>query len=194
MFKYVVVFLSLVMVPIVAQAQQSGHMHSADMVHGGQGFEERRGMNARPREPGQSAYAAIQEIVELLVADPATDWGKVNIDALRRHLLDMDNVTLRASVKATPLDGGVRYVVTGEGAVRESIARMVKAHAETMDGANGMRITAEDHPEGAVMTVTIVSPADITRLQGLGFFGVMALGMHHQEHHLMIARGEGLHL
>ena len=45
-------------------------------------------------QPGQSAFAAIQEIVDILEADPKTDWSKVNIDALREHLVDMSNVTL----------------------------------------------------------------------------------------------------
>ncbi|MFX5914869.1 hypothetical protein ABTE45_18800, partial [Acinetobacter baumannii] len=53
-----------------------------------------------PTQPGQSAFAAILEIVALLEADPATDWSKVNIEALRQHLIDMDNVTLRADVKS----------------------------------------------------------------------------------------------
>ena len=30
-----------------------------------------------PTESGQSAFAAIHEIVELLEADPKTDWSKV---------------------------------------------------------------------------------------------------------------------
>lgn len=192
MFKYVVVAAAL-MAPLAAQAQQSSHMHSTGMPHGDHGIGMERAVNVRVREPGQSAFAAIQEIVDLLVADPGTDWTKVNIDALRRHLIDMDNVTLRTDVMASPVEGGVRYVVTGSGAVRESIARMVRAHAETMDGANGMSISAEDHPEGAVMTVTAAEPADLSKLGGLGFIGIMTLGAHHQEHHLMIARGEGPH-
>lgn len=193
MIKYVVVLLSLMVLLPAAQAQQSGHVHDARMEHGGQDSGQKRTIEASPREPGQSAFAAIQEIIELLMADPGTDWGKVNIDALRRHLVDMDNVTLHADVRATPLPSGVRYVVTGKGNVRQSIARMVTAHAETMDGANGMRIIAEGHPEGTVMTVTVASPDDLPKLQGLGFFGVMTWGMHHQAHHLMIARGEGPH-
>src|SRR5437764_5713379 len=36
--------------------------------------------------PGQAAFGAIQEVVELLEADPTTDWAKVNIAALREHL------------------------------------------------------------------------------------------------------------
>jgi hypothetical protein len=44
--------------------------------------------------------------------------------------------------------------------------------------------------DGAILTVT-VPPEDIEMLHGLGFIGVMARGMHHQEHHLMIAGGYG---
>jgi hypothetical protein len=41
-----------------------------------------------PTEPGQSAFAAIQEIVVLLEAGPTTDWSKVNLEPLchrRQH-------------------------------------------------------------------------------------------------------------
>ena len=46
--------------------------------------------------PGQDPFGAIQEIVRILEADPSTDWSKVNIAALREHLIDMNEVTLRA--------------------------------------------------------------------------------------------------
>lgn len=47
-------------------------------------------------QPGQDAFGAVQEIVALLEADPATDWSKVNLDALRVHLIDMNEVALHA--------------------------------------------------------------------------------------------------
>jgi hypothetical protein len=41
---------------------------------------------------------------------------------------------------------------------------------------------------------TTSAPAkDADKLRGLGFLGVLTLGMHHQIHHLMIARGENPH-
>jgi hypothetical protein len=43
---------------------------------------------------------------------------------------------------------------------------------------------------GARMTVTGPNPAMI---RGLGFFGVMALGMHHQAHHMALASGADPH-
>ena len=47
--------------------------------------------------PGQDAFGTIQEIVQILQSDPKTDWSKVNIDALRQHLIDMNEVTLHAA-------------------------------------------------------------------------------------------------
>ena len=78
-----------------------------------------------PVQPGQSAFAAIQEIVELLEANRSTDWSKVDIEALRRHLIDMDNVTLHAETAAETIDGGMKFAVTGAGPVRESIRREI---------------------------------------------------------------------
>ena len=37
--------------------------------------------SAATTEAGQIAFAAIQEIVAILEADPQTDWSKVDIDA-----------------------------------------------------------------------------------------------------------------
>ena len=49
-----------------------------------------------PTETGQSAFAVIAEIVAILDAEPNIDWSSVYIDALREHLIDMDELTLRA--------------------------------------------------------------------------------------------------
>lgn len=149
-------------------------------------------MSSMAVQPGQAAFAAIQEIVEILEADPATDWSKVNIDALRQHLVDMDNVTLRAEVTNEPIDGGMRFVVSGAGPVRASIQRMVTAHAKIMNGVGNWTFAASNTDNGAVLTVTVPAK-DVEQLRGLGFFGVLTWGMHHQAHHLMIAHGEDPH-
>src|SRR4051794_29391894 len=60
-------------------------------------------MLAGPREPGQSAYAALGEAVRIMVADPQTDWSRADVNALRNHLVDMDNVTLHANVTTARL-------------------------------------------------------------------------------------------
>ena len=202
---------ALLFLPMAVLAQQPGqqHHHSAggsmppndmqmmghtQMMHGGGGTN---GMAARkdvraPTEPGQSAFAAIQEIVQILEDDRRTDWSKVNIEALRQHLIDMNNVTLAAHVSSEALDSGIKFIVTGDGAVRDSIRRMTSAHAITMDGVGGWHFAAKDTEGGSIFEVR-VPPQDMIKLKALGFTGVMTRGMHHQQHHLMIAKGEHPH-
>jgi hypothetical protein len=146
-----------------------------------------------PEEGGQSAFAAIQEIVALLMADPNTDWTKVNIEALRQHLIDMNNVTLEARVEAHDVAGGVTFAVSGNGAVGDSIRRMVMAHAATMNGLDGWSFTASPTEGGADLTVVPPPAVPLAEVKGLGFIGILGLGMHHQMHHLMIARGMSPH-
>ena len=148
---------------------------------------------AVPHEGGQAAFAAIQEIVTLLAADPHTDWSKVDIEALRQHLIDMDNVTLHAHAVSEAVDGGIRFLATGEGPVVGSIRRMVFAHAKVMNGVGGWTYEASEIANGAALTVTVADTADIAQVKALGFIGVMAKGSHHQAHHLMIASGRDPH-
>ena len=142
-----------------------------------------------PSQSGQSAFAAIQEIVGIMEADPATDWSKANVEGLRHHLIDMDNVTLRAQVMSEPTPDGMTFIVSGEGPVQDSIRRMIKAHAATMNGVGDWAFAGTMTESGAILTV-VAPAADAKRLAGLGFIGVMAEGMHHQNHHLMIAQGD----
>lgn len=129
----------------------------------------------------------------MLGADPQTDWSKVDIEALRRHLVDMDAVTLRTQVAAKPVEGGAHFLVTGGSDVSGSIRRMIQAHAATMSGTDGWRMIAEERPGGAALTVTSPRPEDAVKIRALGFIGVMTWGMHHQQHHLMPGRGMNPH-
>jgi hypothetical protein len=181
-------FLFAILVPVLAFAQPPRDQHAPGNMHDHIGGIAHVGGGGRAVQPGQAAFGAIQEIVEILEADPATDWSKVDIDALRQHLIDMDNVTLHAEAKAEPVAGGMRFVVSGSGPVRDAIRRMVDAHARIMNGADNWRFVASNTATGADLTVTVPAK-DAEKLRGLGFIGVLAHGMHHQAHHLMIARG-----
>ena len=151
-------------------------------------------MGQMPRAPGQAAFGAIQEIVTMLQADPKTDWSKVDIDALRQHLIDMDEVTLRAAVRKEPIDNGLRMTVTGSGRTLEAIQRMLPAHARDIDGMNGWTVRATPVTEGMELTVTTATPADVQKIRALGFMGIMVQGSHHQMHHLAMAKGEPMHM
>lgn len=178
--------------PTVALADQMAPMDPSKMDHSAM-MAMMSGAPAGVTEGGQSAFAAIAQIVEVLNADPNTGWSKVNIEALRQHLIDMDNVTLHAAVTATSTQTGARFTVTStDPAVQASIRRMVMAHAATMNGANGWTLAASEVEGGAVLEVS-GTEADVAKINGLGFIGVLTLGMHHQAHHLMIAKGMNPH-
>jgi hypothetical protein len=147
---------------------------------------------ALPRSAGQAAFGAIAELVALLDADSTTDWSRVDLEALRRHLIDMDDVMLRARSVATSIDAGVSIDVTGQGAVREAIRRMVGAHARALDAMPAYRASAHESPQGETLVVTARDPRDehaIVRIRALGLPGLLTEGSHHPEHHLMIALG-----
>jgi hypothetical protein len=144
---------------------------------------------APPAQAGQAAFGAVQEIVRLLEADPATDWSRVNLGALREHLIDMDEVTLRAAAAETPIEGGVEIAITGAGRTLEAIRRMVPAHARELDAIKGWSAKAAPLPDGVLLTVTARDPKEVAHVRGLGFIGLLASGSHHQPHHLAIASG-----
>lgn len=172
-----------------AQAAPPGGMqHMPGMQH--------PGSEAQATQGGQAAFAAITEIVKLLEADSTTDWAKVDIEALRQHLIDMDAVTMRASVRATNTAGGMTMDVTGDPIVAASIRRMLTAHAPMLEAMGGWRATVAPIAGGMRFTVVASNAADtntIARIRGLGFIGLMTQGAHHSEHHVAIAKGAGSH-
>ncbi len=166
----------------------AGHGMTADMM------AQHAAMHGSvPTQPGQAAFGAIQEIVRLLQADPRTDWSKVDIDALRQHLIDMDEVTMRATARKEPIEHGLRITITGSGRTLEAIQRMVPLHAKDIDGLRGWTVRTESLPDGVVLTATASDPADVQKIRALGFMGIMVQGTH-QLHHLAMAKGEPIHM
>lgn len=147
-----------------------------------------RATMGQPRSPGQDAFGAIQEVVQILQNDPSTEWSKVNIAALRQHLIDMNEVTLYAAAKEQPIENGVEIMVTGHGRTAEAIKRMVPTHARELM-ALGWNAKTEDLPDGVKLTVTGANSNDAVKLKALGFMGIMVQGGHHQLHHLAMAKG-----
>jgi hypothetical protein len=149
--------------------------------------------SAVPTLPGQDAFGAIQEVVRILEADPTTDWSKVNLERLRQHLIDMNEVTLRSEVKSDAVPGGLAMDVTGTGRIEEAIRRMVMAHTAELNGMPEWSAQTAAIPGGLRLTVIARAPDDgktIARIRGLGFIGLLTEGGHHQPHHLAIAKGE----
>ena len=166
------------------------HHQQMMQMHGRQSTEAD---STIPAMPGQDAFGAIQEIVRLLEADPNTDWSKVDLEALRQHLIDMNEVTLKAGAAAKPIDGGLEIEVTGEGRTLDAIQRMVPAHAQELNRMNGWSAKTELLANGVLLTVTSTDQEQVRHIRGLGFIGLLVSGSHHQPHHLAMAKGEFAH-
>jgi len=148
---------------------------------------------AVPTMPGQAAFGAISEVVRMLKADPRTDWSRVNVEALRRHLIDMDDVTMHAVVAQRNVASGLEMEVTGTGNTAAAIKRMAVNHSKMLDQGTEYHVVAREIANGAVITVTSRDGSDarmVAQIRGLGFAGLMTEGDHHAAHHIALARGD----
>jgi len=146
-----------------------------------------------PAFPGQAAFTTIGQVAAILELDSTTDWSNVNLDALREHLIDMDEVLMRASVEKKDVPGGFEARVTGTGRTGQAIRRMLTNQAAMLDQDPRYRAVATEIANGIRLTVTaknLEDAAQTARIRGLGFAGILTEGDHHPRHHLAIARGD----
>jgi hypothetical protein len=89
--------------------------------------------------------------------------------------------------------GGLQIDVTGEGRTLLAIHNMVPGHAAELAKVDGWHVGAATPEDGARPTVTSPDPQQEAQIRGLGFFGLMATGAHHQTNHWAMATGEPAH-
>ena len=148
-----------------------------------------------PALPGQDAFGALAEVVRLLEADASTDWSTVDLERLRQHLIDMNEVVLRSEVRSSPVPGGLVMDVTGTGRTEQAIRAMIVPHAAELGRMSEWVAKTEPIPGGLRLTVTARTPEDartVARIRGLGFVGLLVQGGHHGPHHLAMAKGQAL--
>jgi hypothetical protein len=149
-----------------------------------------------PASAGQAAFGAISEVVRILKADPNTDWSKVNVEALRQHLIDMDDVTMHSAAMQRNIPGGMEVDVTGSGTTIAAIRRMTVNQSAMLEQGDEYHASAEQIPNGVRLTIVAKNANDfraVAQIRGLGFAGIMTEGDHHARHHLALARGEAVH-
>jgi hypothetical protein len=205
MFKAATIALSLGLAallttpPLLAQSPPAtptpGHQMGHPMRHHMPGHHTTAPTAGAPTLPGQDAFGAIAEVVRLLEADPGTDWSRVDLERLRQHLIDMNEVVLRAEVKSSSVSGGLAMEITGAARTEQAVRAMVAPHAVELDRMSEWAARTEPIPGGLRLTVTARTPEDaktVARIRGLGFVGLLVQGGHHGPHHLAMAKGEAL--
>lgn len=176
---------------LASAAMYSGSSYSAERSHSDHGTTPPAPLTA----PGNDAFAAIQEVVHQLRADPKTDWSRVDLEGLRRHLVDMENTTLHVDVvEQKPIAGGITFAVkpvTPRAAA--SLDRTLGAHSEILKQETGWYLRALKKRDTWTVEVTSAKADEVMVIQGLGYIGIMALGNHHQPHHWQMAIGSNPH-
>ena len=182
----IVLMAAIIMVPIFTLAQ---HQHqSAKEMQKGSAMQ-----NSSPLTmPGNEILGTIQEVVQKLEADPNTDWSKVNLEALRQHLLDMKAFTEEVSViSQKPIENGIIIQVKPETErAIGALIRLFKMHPAMLKMEKGWdMITKQDNNQWTI-SVTTRDSSEVEEIRALGYIGLLAEGAHHQLHHWMIATGQ----
>jgi len=185
--QFTIIALSFILpISLTAQTQHQKMMHSG--MHGTL-------VSTPLTEPGNDAFGTIQEAIRALEADSTTDWSKVDLEALRQHLIDMNNFTLHVDVLSqNPIPNGVDIVVKGNTpAAQQSLKRVLAAHPPMLKKETGWTMDVKPKNDQYELVVTSKNPAEVNKIRGLGYIGLMAYGMHHQMHHWMIVHGINPH-
>lgn len=149
----------------------------------------------RLSQPGNAAFGAIQEVITVLEADPATDWSRVNLEALRQHLMDMDNVTLNVEVTSQePISKGIRVSVRPTTtAAAQSLTRLLTDHGPQLQHERGWKLSSAKYQDGLRIDITTDDDTDVAKVRAFGYIGMLAAGTHHVVHHWAMATGQDAH-
>lgn len=173
-FKCIFVIIAISMV----QSVQAQHQH---MMRD----------STRLTMPGNEIFGTIQEVVQKLEANPNTDWSKVDLEALRQHLLDMKAFTEEVNViSKKPIDNGVEVRVEPQSErATEALKRLFSMHPRMLKMEKGWDMSAKQDGQQWIVTCTTKEKSEVAEIRALGYIGLLVEGSHHQVHHWMIATG-----
>ncbi len=148
-------------------------------------------INSPLEMPGNEIFGTIQEVVQELEADPNTDWSKVDLEALRQHLLEMKAFTEEVQVisQKSIKNGTVIQVKPKTERAVGALKKLFNMHPVMLKKEKGWDMTAKQENGQWVITVTTDNDTEVEKIRALGYIGVLAEGSHHQLHHWMIATG-----
>ncbi|ABM04611.1 conserved hypothetical protein [Psychromonas ingrahamii 37] len=146
-------------------------------------------------EGGNEAFGTIQEVILKLNRDPNTAWNKVNLEALRQHLLDMNDMTFNIDViSQEPIKNGLKATIRPTtNRAKKALERIFAAHPNQLKRDTGWIMKVVKDNDQYILMTTSGDPKDSDKIRGLGYIGLMAYGTHHQQHHWAMATGKNPH-
>jgi len=162
------------------------------LMHGACGQHLMHHNSSPLTKPGNEIFGTIQEVVQKLEADPNTDWSKVNLEALRQHLLDMKAFTEEVSViSKEPISQGIQITVQPESQrAVGALKKLFSMHPAMLKQEKGWDMKTVKVDDNWKITCTSETKTEVAKIRALGYIGLLAEGAHHQRHHWMIATGQ----
>ncbi|SMN02217.1 hypothetical protein SPONN_618 [uncultured Candidatus Thioglobus sp.] len=146
-------------------------------------------------EAGNDIFGTIQEVITNLNANLNTDWDKVNIEALKEHLLDMRDMTVNVEViNQNKLKNGSEILIrpTNKRSI-QAMKRVLSAHPAQLKKETNWQMQVQKQGDKYLLITTTDKPTEVSKIIGLGYIGLMAHGSHHQPHHWSMATGNNPH-
>lgn len=145
----------------------------------------------RPRPLGPPALVALADLIARLENDPSTDWRRVDLEAARAHLHDLDRLTLAAEAEARDVPGGVELRVRGPDAATEAaIRRLLPGAAARLATARRWRLATAPMEGGLLVEVRSQDPRETARIRALGLVALLVAAAGDEAYLLALARGE----
>ena len=202
--KIIYSLIAVAVITVVTVILLPGHkkIHHANMEHSSDHDHDKKiykhTIDRKPTtvltEAGTDPFAVIQEAITLLEANPDTNWSMVNIEALRLHLVEMQDMTLNVTVEQEPIKLGFKAVITPTtNRALQSMSRVLSVHPSQMKEETGWNMVVTNNNGIFTIAVTTDQLQDVDKIRGLGYIGIMAYGSHHQPHHWAMASGENTH-
>ena len=181
----------LIIVSSIAVAKNHDK-HQSLMQH--ESVKQKADTKAVLMQAGTDPFATLQEVINQLETNPNTDWEKANLEALRLHLVQMEDMTLNVDVVQSLIDKGFKAVVTPTTPrALKSMSTVLSAHPAQMKNETGWDMQVSENNGVFTLVVTTQNIAEVVKIRGLGYIGVMATGSHHQAHHWAMASGNNPH-
>jgi len=172
--------------------------HSGNHMHNGE-MSNHSNLNNTPsiilKEAGNDIFGTIQELISKLSNDPNTNWEKVNIEILRQHLLDMNDMTFNVElISQRAIKNGVESIIKAKTKrSEEALERIFQAHPSQLKKETNWDMHVLKNNGQYILSTTTTNQKDIPKIRALGYIGLMAIGSHHQKHHLLMATGGNPH-
>ncbi len=195
MMRFRFITASLIGLAIIASsALAASDEHDSELMEQ-HGHQIAAPSSANLTQAGNDMFGTVQEVIQQMNEQDGFSWKEVNLEVLRQHLLDMQDMTENVEVVGQrPVANGVElHIKATTPRAFNALKRVFSAHPAQLKKETGWEMLVSQQDDLFVLTTTSSNSNDTDKIRGLGYIGLMAWGNHHQPHHWAMATGQNPH-